>query len=450
MSDTYDLIIIGAGPGGYAAAEHAGRWGAKVAVIEKSQWGGTCTHRGCVPTKALLACSGRYMNLKKLKRLGITVGETGIDFAAIKRHQRQMITLSAKGVQQTLGDAGVDMKAGEGHVLSSGEIEWMSPEGERKLLIADNIIIAWGSEPSVPSGFQASEKILTSDSFLLLETLPKTFIIVGGGFIGIEIATFLAELGLKVTIVELLDGLLPHEDREADDLVRHDLIRLGCTIYTSTQMETIEEIGDSVSVKVNQDGKQIELVAECVLMCTGRKPLLHMDELDRCGIAYDQKGIAVDDHQMTNVRGIYAVGDVAGGIMLAHRALQQGRSVASYLYGDRSITYREDAVPSVVYTHPNVARVGLTERHARELGMKVETRRIEYGANIMARTELKRNGFLKALFSEGRLIGVTIVGDDAGELIASMSLAIANRMGKKELKNWIIPHPSLSEILHVL
>lgn len=450
MSDTYDLIIIGAGPGGYAAAEHAARWGARVAVIEKNQWGGTCTHRGCIPTKALLACSGQYMNLKKLKRLGISAGEARVDFAAIKRHQRQMITISAKGVQQSLEDAGIDMKVGEGHVISSEEVEWMSLQGQRHRLTADNIIIAWGSEPLLPLGFQTSGKILTSDGFLVLETLPETIIIVGGSFIGIEIATFLAELGVKVTIVELLDGLLPCEDREADDLIRHDLIRLGVAIYTSTRMETIEETRNGVSLKAVQDARQIELSADCVLMCTGRRPLLNIDELNRCGIIYDQKGISVDEHQMTNVRGIYAVGDVTGGIMLAHRAIQQGRSVASHLYGDRSVAYREDAVPSVVYTHPNVARVGLTEKQAGELGLEVETRRVEYGANIMARTELKGNGFLKAVFSGDSLIGVTIVGDDAGELIASMSLAVGNRLGKKELKNWIIPHPSLSEILHVL
>ena len=450
FSDTYDLIIIGAGPGGHAAAEHAARWGARVAVIEKNQWGGTCTHRGCIPTKALLACSRQFMNLKKLKRLGISTGEARVDFAAIKRHQRQMVTLSAKGVQQSLEDAGVELKAGEGHVISSREVEWMSLQGQRHCLTADNIIIAWGSEPLLPHGFQTSHRILTSDGFLALETLPEAIIIVGGGFIGIEIATFLAELGVRVTIVELLDGLLPHEDREADDLIRHDLIRLGVAIHTSTRMEAIEETSSGVSLKANQNAKHIELTADCVLMCTGRKPLLHTEELNRCSILYDQKGISVDDRQMTNVRGIYAVGDVTGGIMLAHRAIQQGRSVASHLYGDRSVTYREDAVPSVVYTHPNVARVGLTEKQAGALGLKVETKRVEYGANIMARTELKGNGFLKAVFCGDSLIGVTIVGDDAGELIASMSLAVANRMGKKELKNWIIPHPSLSEILHML
>ena len=450
MSETYDLIIIGAGPGGHGAAEHAAKWGARVAVIEKNQWGGTCTHRGCIPTKALLACSRQFMNLKKLKRLGISAGEAMVDFTAIKRHQRQMVTISAKGVQQSLEDAGVAMKAGEGHVISSREVEWMSLQGERHRLTADNVIIAWGSEPLLPPGFQTSQRILTSDGFLALETLPEAVIIVGGGFIGIEIATFLAELGVNVTIVELLDGLLPHEEREADDLIRHDLIRLGVAIHTSTRMEEIQETSSGVSLKANQNAKHIELTADCVLMCTGRKPLLHTDELNRCGILHDQKGISVDERQMTNARGIYAVGDVTGGIMLAHRAIQQGRSVASYLYGDRSITYSNDAVPSVVYTHPNVARVGLTEKQAGALGLKVETKRVEYGANIMARTELKGNGFLKAVFSGDSLIGVTIVGDDAGELIASMSLAVANRMGKKELKNWIIPHPSLSEILHVL
>jgi dihydrolipoamide dehydrogenase len=450
VSQTYDLIIIGAGPGGHAAAEHAARWGAKVAVIEKNQWGGTCTHRGCIPTKALLACSRQYMNLKKLKRLGIFVGEARVDFAAIKRHKRQMVTLSAKGAQQSLEDAGVGLMAGEGHVISSGEVEWISLQGQRHHLTADNIIIAWGSEPLMPHGFQTSQRILTSDGFLALETLPEAIIIVGGGFIGIEIATFLAELGVNVTIVELLDGLLPHEDREADDLIRHDLVRLGVAIHTSALMEAIEETSNGVLLKANKNAKQLELTANCVLMCTGRKPLLHTEELRRCGIMYDQKGISVDDRQMTNVQGIYAVGDVTGGIMLAHRAMQQGRSVASYLYGDRSITYRDDAVPSVVYTHPNVARIGLTEKQAGELGLEVEIKRVEYGANIMARTELKGNGFLKAVFCGDGLMGVTIVGDDAGELIASMSLAVANRMGKKELKKWIIPHPSLSEILHVL
>jgi dihydrolipoamide dehydrogenase len=194
----------------------------------------------------------------------------------------------------------------------------------------------------------------------------------------------------------------------------------------------------------------LSVTADYALICTGRKPLLHTGELNQCGIEYDQQGIIVNDNQMTTREGIYAIGDVTGGVMLAHRAMQQGRAVASYLYGDHSITYREDAVPSIVYSRPAVARVGLTEAQAAQRGLEVKITRAEYASNIIARTELKGNGFVKAVFYKERLVGVTIAGDDAGELIASMALAVTNEMERKELKKWIIPHPTLSEILHIL
>jgi len=450
MSETYNLIIIGAGPGGHAAAEYAARCGARVAIIEKDQWGGTCTHRGCVPTKALLACSKQYMNIKKLKRFGISTGEVSLDYTAMKRHQRQMVTTSSLGVQKSLKDAGVELIYGEGKIANPGELIWISPQGDTQRLIADNIIIACGSEPLLPPHIKPSQRVLTSDSFLALETLPESVIIVGGSIIGVEFATFLAELGVKVTIVELLDRIIPNEDEEAAGFLRQELTRLGITIHTSARMETLQEIPDAVLMKAIQNTQVLELKADYALMCTGRKPVLIIDELNQCGIGYGQKGIIVNENQMTNVEGIYAIGDVTGGVMLAHRAIQQGKYVASKIYGDHSIKYSEEAVPSVIYTHPNVARVGLTEKQASEQGLKVETRRMEYAANIMARTELKGNGFVKAVFSEDRLIGVTIIGDDASELIASMSLAVANGMGKKELKKWIIPHPTLSEILQLL
>lgn len=450
MSNTHDLIVIGAGPGGHAAAEQAARQGAKVAIVEKNQWGGTCTYRGCVPTKALLTCSKQYMNIKKLKRLGISTGEVSVDYTAMKRHQRQMVTTSSLGVQKSLKDAGVDLIYGEGKITNPGEVLWISPQGDAQRLVADNIIVAWGSEPLLTPHIKLSQRILTSDSFLALDTLPESVIIVGGSVIGVEFATFLAELGVKVTIVELLDQIIPNEDEEAAAFLRQELTRLGIAIHTSARMETLQEIPNGVHLKAAQNTQILELTADYALMCTGRKPVLLFDELNQCGIEYNRKGIIVNEIQRTNRESIYAVGDVTGGIMLAHRAIQQGRTVASYLNGDRSIKYREEAIPSVVYTHPNVARVGLTEKQASEKSLKVETRRVEYAANIMARTELKGNGFVKAIFCEDRLVGVTIIGDDAGELIASMSLAVANGMSRKELKNWIIPHPTLSEILHLL
>ena len=450
MSDKYNLVVIGGGPGGHAAAECAAQLGATVAIIEKHQWGGTCSNRGCIPTKALLACSKQYTNLKKLKRLGISTGEVSFDYAAMKRHQRQMVTTSSLGAQKSLKDAGVSLISGEGKIIAPQEVEWISSEDSAHRLIADNIIIAWGSEPLLPPHIKPSGRVLTSDGFLTLETLPSSVIIVGGSVIGVEFATFLAELGVQVILVELLDRIIPNEDEDAADFLRHELTRLGVAIHTSACVTAIEETSDGVRLKATQNGQDLELTADYALICTGRKPLLRTDELDRCGIEYNQDGIIVNENQMTNKEGIYAIGDVTGGLMLAHRAIQQGKSVAWYLYGDHSITYREEAVPSVIYTHPGIARVGLTEKQADEWGLKTETRRVEYAANIMARTDLKGTGFMKATFCDDRLIGVTIAGDDAGELIASMSLAVANGMGKKELKKWIIPHPTLSEILRLI
>ncbi|HVO67040.1 MAG TPA: dihydrolipoyl dehydrogenase [Syntrophales bacterium] len=450
MSNTHDLIIIGAGPGGHAAAEQAARQGAKVAIIEKNKWGGTCTHRGCVPTKALLACSKQYMNVKKLKRLGISTGEVSVDYTAVKRHQQQMVTISSLGVQKSLKDAGVDLMSGEGKIINPGEVLLTPPQGDAQRLVADNIIIAWGSKPLLPPGINPSQRILTSDSFLALNTLPESVVIVGGSVIGVEFATFLAELGVKVTVVELLDQIIPCEDEEVAAFLRQELTRLGITVHTSARMEALHEVPDGVQLKAIQNTQILELKAEYAMICTGRKPVLLFDELNQCGIEYDKKGIIINENQRTSREGIYAVGDVTGGVMLAHRAIQQGRAVADYLRGDRSIKYREEAIPSVIYTHPSVARVGLTERQASEEGLNVETKRVEYATNIMARTELKGNGFVKAVFCEDKLIGVTIIGDDAGELIAPMSLAVANEMGRKELKKWVIPHPTLSEILHLL
>lgn len=450
MSETYNLVVIGAGPGGYAAAEYASWLGAKVAIIEKSQWGGTCSNRGCIPTKALLACSKQFANLKKLKRLGISTGEISFDYAAMKRHQRQMVTASSLGAQKSLKDAGVSLISGKGKIIAPYEVECVASDGSVQRLTADNLIIAWGSEPLLPPNLKASRLVLTSDGFLALETLPESVIIVGGSVIGVEFATFLAELGVQVILVELLDQILPNEDEEAADFLRRELSRLGIAIHTSTYVEAIDETSDGVHLKATQNGQNLEWMAGYALVCTGRKPLLRIDELDRCGIEYNQQGIIVDENQMTSIEGIYAIGDVTGGVMLAHRAIRQGKSVAGYLYGDSSITYREEAAPSVIYTHPGIARVGLTEKQASERGLKTEIRKMEYAANIMARTDLKGTGFMKAIFCDDRLIGVTIAGDDAGELIASMSLAVANGMGKRELKKWLIPHPTLSEILQLM
>ena len=226
MSEKYDLIIIGGGPGGLAAAEIVAAKTKRVLIIEKEGWGGTCTHRGCIPTKALLSCSKYYADLKKLKRVGINIAGASVDFSAIKKHQQQIVKVSALGAQKVLTDAGVQTKQCIGEIISSQEVRFTDSSGKSETFSAQNIMIAWGSAPQMLPGINLSERVLTSDGILNLNLLPASIVIVGGSFIGVEFATFFAELGVQVNLVELLEQILPNEDQETVDLLRQDLIRL--------------------------------------------------------------------------------------------------------------------------------------------------------------------------------------------------------------------------------
>jgi dihydrolipoamide dehydrogenase len=446
MSEKYDLIIIGGGPGGLAAAELVAAKKKRILIIEKDGWGGTCTHRGCIPTKALLTCSKFYADLKKLKRVGINIVETSIDFSAIKKHQQQMVKVSALGAQKILADAKVETKFGTGEILSPREVRFTDSSGKNEILSAQNIVIAWGSQPQMLPGINLSDRVLTSDGILNLNLLPASIVIVGGSFIGVELANFFAELGVKVTLVELLEQILPNEDQETVDLLRQDLIRLGINIHTSTKLESLKDTDSGVVMQAKRNGEQLELNADYALLCTGRKPLLHSKELDELGIEYTKAGIKIDENMMTNVASIYAVGDVTGGMMLAHRATQQAKVAAGHICGDGTLNYNEKFIPSVVYSHPQIARVGLMQKQAEAEGLSVEVVKSSYGANIIARAELMGQGFVKAIFHQDKLIGATIVGEHAAELITPLALAVSNGLTKKQLRSWVIPHPTLSEI----
>jgi dihydrolipoamide dehydrogenase len=450
MSQTYDLIIIGGGPGGVAAAELAAAKKKRVLIIEKEGWGGTCTHRGCIPTKAFLSCSKYYADLKKLKRMGINITDASIDFSAIKKHQQQVVKVSALGAQKLLTDAGVEIKQGLGEIISSSEVRFTDSSGKNETFSTQNIMIVWGSVPQVLPGINLSERILTSDGILNLNTLPSSIIIVGGSVIGVEFATFFAELGTKVTIVEILDRIIPLEDQECADLLKQELTRMGVAINTSTKMESLKDTGSSVAMIAQKDGKQVEISADCALLCTGRKPLLNMEELDKLGIEYTKAGIKVDAKMMTNVSGIYTVGDVTGGMMLAHRAEHQAKFAAENIFGDVDFPYDENVIPSVVYSHPQIARVGYTPKRAEDEGLAVEVVKSQYSANIIARAELMGQGFVKAVFYQDKLIGATIVGEDAAELIAPLALAVSNELSRKQLRKWVIAHPTLSEMFVTL
>jgi len=320
-------------------------------------------------------------------------------------------------------------------------VQYTDTEGGRKTLTTKNIIIAWGSQAQLLPGINLSERILTSDGLLNYENLPKSIIIVGGSVIGIEFATFFAELGSSVTLIELLDRILPYEDQEAAQLLHQELTRMGVRIHTSTKLDNLINTGNAVAAKARGEKDQIEISADCALLCTGRQPLLHEEELNDLKIEYTKAGIKVDKNMMTNIAGIYAVGDVTGGLMLAHRASQQGKVAAAHISNKETVGYNENHIPSVVYSHPQIARVGNIQG-----GAGVQIVKSEYSANIIARMELINHGFAKAFFRENKIIGATVVGHDAAEFIVPLALAVSNEMTKNQLQHWVIPHPALSEI----
>lgn len=450
MSDKYDLVVIGGGPGGLAAAEMAAAKKKRVLIIENSGWGGTCTHRGCIPTKALLTCSKFYTDLKKLKRVGVNIGNVAVDFSAMKKHREHIVKIAALGALKVLTDAQVETKQGTGEILSPHEVRYIDQAGQSLPIATDNIVIAWGSQPQVPSVIQTSERILTSDDILNINILPASMIIVGGSFIGVEYATVFTELGVKVILVELVDRILPQEDDEAADFLNQELTRQGVAVHTSTKLISLKESAGGVVMQVQKNGEIMEMRAGCALLCTGRKPFLYREQLNKLGIDYTNARIKVNEHMQTSVSGIYAAGDVVGGMMLAHRAARQGKVAVEAMFGGSDYACNENFIPSVVYSHPQIARVGYTERRAHDEGLNIEVAKSNYSANIIARAELMGQGFVKALFHQDKIIGAVIVGDHAADLISPLALAVSNELSRKQLRAWVIPHPTLSEIFSSL
>lgn len=442
-----DLLVIGSGPGGFQAALSAARSGASVALVERGGWGGTCTHRGCIPTKALLAASGRYDGLRNLRRLGIVETGATFDFPSIRKHMDQMIRISALGARKTLEEAGVELVEGEAFLKSPRTVEIVRHGGGRETAVARRVLIAWGGRSALPPGWSLSERVVTSSGFLARKELPEKVLVVGGGAIGLEFATFLAELGKDVSLVELLDQLLPGEDRDTAETLAGELGKKGVRFFTSTRVAPPEASAGEVRLRGTSPGGDIVLEGDLVLVATGRCPNLRPAELDALSIRYDSRGIAVGGNFETSVPGVHAVGDVTGGLLLAHRALAQGKALAAGLFGSAPSGVRDEDVPVVVYTHPGFGRVGLTEGEARRRGLVVDVRKAGFGGNMAARTELAGTGFVKVLFHEDRILGAAVVGPSAGELIGALSLPVAGRMQKGDLRSWILPHPTLIETL---
>lgn len=438
----YDIIILGAGPGGYVAAERAGAAGKKVLLIEKEELGGTCLNCGCIPTKSLLAGAKLYKHALDGAKFGVTANGIGYDFATAMAWKAETIQKLRAGIEFTLKKFGVEIHRGAGRLVGERRVEL----GEGRVEEAEHIIIASGSSPALPPipGLAGNDKALTSTGLLALEAPPARLAIIGGGVIGIEFASYFSAIGTSVTVIEMLPEILPFMDKELVSVYKRSL--RGVKIETSAKVTRIE--GGSVVYLKGDEERRAE--ADLVLVAAGRRPNVEGLGLEAAGVDFSKKGVVVDDELRTNVAGLWAVGDVTGRALLAHTASAMGEAAVEGILGrPRSIAWK--AIPWVVYGDPECAGCGMTEEEAAAAG--IETIKAVLPARVngrfLAENGQTAQGAVKLLAEKasGILLGATIVAAYAGEMIWGLQPFVARRAKVEEVAKTIFPHPTVSELI---
>lgn len=438
------IIVIGAGPGGYVAAIRAAQLGAEVTIIEKGEVGGTCLNVGCIPTKTLLASVEVLSSIKEAAKFGIDVGEAVPDLARMMARKDKVVGQLRKGIEYLLKNKKIILMKGSGKILEPGKVEIVKDDGSKEELSAAKIIIATGSESAKPSLFPFDgEKIITSKEALSLEKIPGSLLIVGAGAIGVEFGCIFSALGTKVTIVEMLPQVLPTEDAEIARELEKQLKRKRIKVYTGTKIEAVDSQQSAVHSTLSS-GETIE--TEKVLVAVGRKLNSAGLGLEEVGIKMERGRIVVNEKLETNVAGIYAIGDVVGGTLLAHKASSEGIVAAENASGQDSVMdYR--AVPGCIFTMPEVASVGLSEQKAKEAGHEIKIGRFPFRALGKALAVGQVEGMIKivAEAESDEILGIHIIGPHATDLIAEGVLAIKAEVTVEELGNAIHAHPTLAE-----
>lgn len=438
------VAVIGGGPGGYVAAIKASMMGADVTLIEKKKVGGTCLNVGCIPTKALLASSGMLMEIKEAKDFGINIeGEITANFDSIMGRKDKIVNQLVKGIEFLFDKKGVKLVNGFGKLIDKNKIEVSKEDGSKEIIEADKIILATGSVPIVPPIFHYDgKKVITSDEALYLEKLPKSMIIVGGGVIGCEFGQFFKTLGTEITIVEMANQILALEDEDVAKQLQRQFKKDKIKMVTGNGIQSCEMKEDGVAAYLN-NGKTLE--AEIMLVAVGRKPYLENLGIEELGIATERGKIVVNDKMETNVEGIYAIGDIVDTPFLAHVASKEGMiAVENALGKDKKISYK--AVPRCVYTEPEVAGVGITEKEAKAKGIEYKMGQFDFRGLGKAQAIGKFQGFIKVLAdADDKIIGASIVGPHATDLLTQLTLAVHLGLTAHEVGDVIHPHPTLSE-----
>jgi dihydrolipoamide dehydrogenase len=441
----YDIAVIGAGPGGYVAAIRAAQAGACVCLIERDRVGGTCLNRGCIPTKALYASAHRLQQVRAAAEHGIRTGEVGFDFARAAGRKDEVVQKLVGGVEQLLKGNGVDLFRGEAALEGPGQVRIRRPDLTGHIR-ARRIILATGSVPAHLQTLPVDGKnVLTSDEILAIKELPESLLIVGGGYIGCEFAGIFATFGTRVTLLEQLPAILPRSDRQAVREVEKSFRELGVAVHAGATISAMTLSGDGVETRL-AGGETLR--ARQVLVAAGRRPNTAGLALEENGVHLEKGAIVVDERMATSAEGVFAIGDVTGGIQLAHVAsYQAGIAVDNALGGDVRTDYR--AVPSSVFTFPEIGQVGLTEEECREKGLAVEVGRFAYQATSKALCDGEARGSVKVLAAreDGRLMGVTITGAEASTLLAEATLALQQNLTAAQWAEAIRSHPTLPETL---
>ena len=451
MADRYDVIIIGAGPGGYVAAIRAAQLGLKTACVEsRSSLGGTCLNIGCIPSKALLQSSEKFAEAgRDFAEHGVKVGEVALDLAAMMSRKDKVVTTLTRGVEFLFRKNKVDWIKGKGHIAAPGRVVVAAADEASQEIEATSIIIATGSESTPLPGIGIDEKrIVTSTGCLALDRVPERLVVIGGGYIGLELGSVWQRLGAKVTVVEMLDHVVPNMDRELGTALQRVLARSGIEFKLGTKVAGLHEVPGGLTLDLEGAASQT-LSADVVLVAIGRRPYTDGLGLEAVGVALDEHGrVVVDDGFATNIPGIYAIGDVIRGPMLEHKAAEEGVALAERLAGQKtSVDY--DAIPAVIYTWPEVASVGQTEEELKAAAISYRVGKFPFTANPRARTNGYTEGFVKILAESAtdRVLGVHIIGPDAGTLIAEAALAKEFGASAEDIARTCHAHPTLSEAL---
>jgi dihydrolipoamide dehydrogenase len=455
MADQFDVIVIGAGPGGYVAAIRAAQLGMSVAIIDKrNALGGTCLNVGCIPSKAMLDSSELFVNTRShLSQHGIKVADLQLDLAAMLARKDGVVKTLTKGIAGLMRKHRIKVVTGTARLTGKRESEGhevaIKSDGTETTLLGRNIILATGSEPmQIPSMPFDGVRIVTSTEALAFDAVPKHLIVVGAGYIGLELGSVWNRLGAKVSVVEALPRIVPFADVEMGTLLRKSLEKQGLSIQLDTRVAEAKVKGDMVAVRASQNGNETTIEGDRVLVAVGRRPYTSGLGLKEAGVALDEKSsrVKVSDGWATNVPGIHAIGDLIEGPMLAHKAEDEGIAVAERLVGQKT-TVRHDTIPSVIYTWPELASVGQTEEQLREKGIEYKVGKFPFQANGRARCMDETEGLVKVLADTNtdRVLGVHLFGPRVSELVAECVAVMEFSGSAEDIARITHAHPTLTE-----